>query len=54
MPKDPLIDYMNHMENIMSLMQSKRDIWQNEIIYLFAENLYLINKRLIKESEKHD
>lgn len=52
MNKDPLIEYMNHMENILTLMQDKRDIWQNEIIYLFAKNLYLIDRRLIKDGEK--
>lgn len=50
MPRDPIVEDCDNMENILVRMGVHRDleIWQNEFIYQIAKNLYDIDQLILK------
>ena len=50
MPRDPIVEDCDNMENILVRMGVHLDleIWQNEFIYQIAKNLYDIDLLILK------
>ena len=50
MPRDPIVEDCDNMENILVRMGVHLDleIWQNEFIYQIAKNLYDLDLLILK------
>lgn len=50
--RDSMIECLNAMEDSLTLLSSKRDIWQNNIIYWLCRSVWLLLEKAVKDGDK--